>query len=975
MADPQYLIDSAALKKAIDDAGANPSQIVQSAMDLLESASEGAIQYVDASNPAISNLETSAVIHASGLDQSVALLGRIYPALAQTPEQLYAHMSYRDYINRFASPSTDPFMLFFPESQFMQRAIRVPNSDYHKVTIPRDTTIRVNDYVTFTLQYPVDIKYYDAQHLEVAYNTDRTSPIQDLTTNMLVPELFVEPGTTNRWIGVQIEMPQVNVSKQTGNIQAGRYFVHNYNFTDQYFMARVWYRNSDTAPWTEMVTTYSPTVYDPTVPTAQLKVIDATLNVSIPLIYQNSGLISGDVRVDIYTTKGAEVLDLANYEPDQFLINMEPLDPVLDTDQYTAAAIGINFTAKSNSVMSGGKNALTFAQLKDRVINNSVGPQEKPITNVNIKSEAEDHGFELVPNTDVVTNRIFLATRALPAPSDSRLITPATIGISTYITDDPKGVSHPWVKNHGERTTFLSKNLWQSENGIMRLMGANEVESLKVADPIVKLRMVNNNKYLYTPFYYVLDTDSEELQVRAYNLDTPEASNLNFISQNPTIQLVINTASNYSMQKVDDGYILQIQTKSGTFYKNLLDNEVYAQLAVRLKNSTRYAYWLGKQVAKTADGERIFQFNLDTTYDLDGDDQLYLTNGQIDNTSVAPIEVDLTSTFEIFHITTSLTGLYRPSNIDELIGRFQISDPCAGVTRESLKLKFGANMVGLWTRGRTLPDSESYQRYAEDIPLVYDHDVFADPPFTIDGEQIIYDYIARAGEIVYEGETPVILHKKGDVVYYDGKPVVSEIYSGQREFDLLTVDGQYYFVDDDAYLDYRKEFTRIIVDWITNDIPVLQRDAIEKTKIYFYPKNQLDNITLLIDDYTEQTIPSAQSFELSLYVSDMIYRSTEQRERIKNLTIRYLASWVSGLEVSVSDAIDALKDLYGDDVKSLTMPGLGGALNLQYALISKQQSRMSLKRNLQALQSGKYIIQEDVVVNFYKANPIPIDFT
>lgn len=974
MAEQQFLVDAQKLQAALKEAGANPSLILQTSIDALEAASQGTVQYVDASNPAMSILETSTMIHAASIDQHIAALRRVYPILAQTPDELYNHMSYRDYSDRFASPSTEKFMFFFPENQFFQRAVRVPGTDYVMMTIPRDTAVTVNNYVTFTLQYPIDIKYYDTQQIEVSFDATRVSPIQELMTNMIVNEVFTIPGSQERFIGFEVHVPQVFVRKVTDNVQSGRYFVNNYTFTDQYYMARAWYRSQEGSDWTEMMTTYSPSVYDPKSPTLQLKVTDNNLNVSLPLIYQNTGLVTGEIRVDIYTTKGSEIINLGDYQLTDFDINMLPLDPSGDTNQYTAAAVGVNFAVKSTAIMSGGKDALTFEQLKERVINNSVGPQQIPITNTNIKSAAENMGFDLVPNIDVVTNRIFLATRTLPRPSDSRLITSATIGISTYISDDPIGIVHEWVRRHQDRITFLSKNLYQSDNGILRLMSVEEVTALKLADSITKLRMINSNRYLYTPFYYVLDTSSLEMDVRAYSLDYPVASRLNFISQNPTIELVVNTDT-YNLKKTDAGYILQIQTRSGNFYKNLQDNEVYAQLAVKLRDTERYAYWKGVLISKTAAGERIFEFKINTDYDINADDRIYMTNGQIDISSVAPIEVDLLSTFEIFHITTSITSLYKPTVIDQIIGRFQIPGICAGITRESISLEFGKYLKGLWTRGRTLPDMDIYETYAIDVPLVYEEDVFADPPFTIVDDEVVYNYIARAGEVVMRDGQPVIIHDKGTTVYENGKPVISKTRTGNREFDIMTVEGQYYFVNDSAYVDYRDEFTKIIVDWVTDEIPKIQLNALEKTKIYFYPKNQLAMTTILVDDYTEESVPSGQSFVLNLYVPQEVYRSADQRDRLQNLSIAFLDTWVSSLEVSISDAITGLKDIYGDDVSALSMTGLGGSRNLQYALISKDQTRLSLKRNLEVQQDGTYIIREDVTFNFYKADPIPVDYT
>lgn len=951
-------------------AQANPSLILQTAIDLQEQASSGQVNYVDPSNPAVAQMETSAVIHAASVQQNMFSLRALYPNLAQTPEDLYNHMSYRDYINRFASPSTDIFNFFVSFNQFMNRAVRVPGTDYSMITIPRDTRVTVNKYVTFTFQYPINIKYFDSQSLEVSYDNDIESPLQSLKTNIIVSDLVSDPNSNDKWIRFSIPLLQVKINKVSGNVQPGAYFVMNVDFTDQYCLTRAWWRSSSTDGWKEMLTTHSPSVYDPSRPTMQLKVIDNTLNASLPLIYQNQGLVIGEIRLDVYTSKGAEIIDLAEYPLTEYIIDMESLDPNRDSTVYTAAAANVTVRCRSLSLMSSGKNALTFDELKERVIYSSLGEPEIPITNITFKNSADNRGFDLVPDVDVVTNRIFLATRSLPAPSDKNLVTSANIGMSTYVTTDPTLIDHPWVKVHGKRTTFLSKNLYQSNNGILRLLSKQEVDNINALPVTSKLNTINSGNYLYSPFYYVLDTSSLEFQVRPYQLDQPVASNLDFREQNTTIQLVVNT-SEFNLRKVDTGYKLRIVTNSGDSYKNLGDAEVNAQLGIRLKNSQRYAYWLGALVGKTATNERIYEFDIQTEYDINEDNELIVTNGLIDATSSTPVEIALDAKFSIFHTTSSITSVYKPSEIDSLIGKFMLPDPSVGITYETLDLEFGKSLDGLWSRGRTLPDSNIYKRYNQDVLDIAEEDVYAEPPFTIENGQVVYHYLYRAGEVKKDANgDPIILHHKGDVIIVNGEPVIDKQEIGSREFDILMIDGRHYFVDDQAYLAYNLEFVRTLVDWITEDIPLIQAKALEKTKVFFYPKNQLARTTLVTGDYIQETVESEQPVEIDAWVKDSLLRDATRRAEVTTQTVRYLANWISKPRVAVSDAITALADIYGASSDAIKVHGLAQPKDIQLVIIAFDEQRLSLRRILDVQQDGTYIIREDVTINLYKADPV-----
>lgn len=953
---------------AIASAPSNPAQILQTVLDTMESNSNGEVRYVDPTNPVVSLFETSVAANTASVQQHIAALRGVYPSLAQTPDELYNHMSYRDYLNRFASPSTDPFIFFIPFSQFLQNARPVLGSDYSKITIPRGTRITINEFLDFTLQYPIDIKYFDTQGLEVSYDASIVSPLQSLTTNIIVSELIADPNSQERLIRFTVPAPQVAINKTTDNITKGRYFVRDIPFKDQFYIARAYYRNNSSGSWVEMSTTHSPVAYDPFVPTMQFKVVNNVLTASLPLVYQNNNLVSGELRVDVYTTKGALVVNLKEYPLESYVLNMDTLDPVVDMTEYASAALNVSIQCLSLSMMSGGKNELTFMQMRDRVIDNSLGPQEIPITMLNAQAKAQNSGFELVPHVDVVTDRIFLATRKLPRPTNQRLVTSANIGISTYLTEDPVAINHDWVRVHGKRVTFLSKNLYESTNGILRLLPRSEVDFLLAMESSAKLANVNSRQYLYTPFYYVLDMEGEELQVRPYQLDQPTASDLNFVDQNTTLQLPVNTAS-YEFRKVDEGYILRIQTRSGDFYKRLPDSQVAAQLSVLIPRSTRHAFWNGMQVGKTTAGERIFEFFLKTDYDINENDQIVLVNGKLDSLNDFPVEIDLASLFNIFHITTSITDLYVPSPLDEMIARFMLTTPCAAVTREQLKLEMGDALSRLWTRATTVPDTDVYETYSVDVPLVYDKDVYADPPFNVVDGQVVYNVLFQAGEVVTRDGEVVYAHRKGDVVLVDGKPIVSSKRIGQRLFDIMMVDGRHYFVNDPAYLAYNQEFISTIVDWVSEDIPALQQTALEKTRIYFYPKNQLTSASVLVADYTEIRIPSEQSPVVDVYVSQEIYRSTSQRQILRTSAINYLDTWISGSRMSISEAIEGLKDVFGAGTVSIMVSGLGGDRNLQLVNIPNGEQRLCLKRVLSAQQDGTFIIQEDVTVNFHKADP------
>lgn len=957
----------------------NPELVIQTTMDMISEVVGGTVEFVDATNPIAALWSASASIHSASVMENLASLREQYPILAVTPPELYNHMSYKEYLNRFCRPATVPIVFNVSLSQVMNFMVRVPGTDYSMITIPRDSQISLPGNLKFTLQYPISIKYFDSESIQVVYETESVSPMQKLSTNMLEYALLRDPGTAEQWIRFTVPMLQVNFGVLNDNVQMGRHFVRTFPFTDQFYFARAWYRVSETAGWIEMKTTHAPMAYDPTDPTLKLKVVDNELTVSLPQVYQNTVGVMGAIRVDVYTSKGAAVYRMESFTPNDYSLTMNPIDPNKDSNAYTVAAQRVSMYFWSTAIMSGGTNEVPFAEMRERVIYNSTGEPDIPITDVQIGTAAENRGFDLVTHVDVTGARIFLATRRLPLPSDPRLMTSANVGIATYVTSDPSQAAHPWILNHGTRTTFLSKNLYKSENGVIRLLTKQEVDSISAMTPTSKSNLLNRNRFMYSPYYYVIDTGGLELQSRAYHLDDPSASDLNFVLQNPTVQLSVNTGS-YFLEKNEAGYMLTIQTKSGSYYKNLGDSEVAVQLAIQLKNSSRYAYWMGVQTGRTEDNERIFQFQLNTNYDINEDHEINFTNGVIDSPEPTNTWVSLKQDLNIFYTTSSIpVGIFKPDATQKLIGVNFLPVPSAAITHEIITATFGLWLEGLWTRARTYPDSEIYKKYAIDVPAVYEKDIYEKDPatgsgITIENGQIVYNILYKRGEEMRDPQGNIIYaHLAGQTVRENGEPVVDYTRVGTRELDFFFVDGRHYFVTDATFLEYNREFISIVANWVTVDMPALNERTFEETEVLFYPNNQLSVITVQTGEGNKLSLNSDQSLTVDVYVTDSVYRDNDQRQRLEEHTIRYLDTWISGSQVSVSAAIEGLINLYGDVSSGVSIRGLGGDHNLQLVNMIKEEDRFCLKRILQVQQDGSFIIREDITVNFYRARPVVFD--
>jgi hypothetical protein len=949
----------------------NPTGIQRTILDLLEEITEGSVDIVDPTNPFVFLLESSAINTALAINESVINLRKQYPSLAQTEEDVYLHMSDVDFVNRFGTPSTAVFTFMINYKDIVNTAVYDDVERCYKVIIPRDTTITVNE-VTFTLSYPIEIRRFINGLVQVSRDAEITSPLETLTSNIVTYTVRRDKEGVD-WILFEIPIQQFKISSNYYTLQQSVSFSERIIFEDQYYYCRVYNRsNSTNNKWIELLTTHTDQVYDPFTPTAVIKKYTNYCEIFIPSIYITSNKITGDIRIDMYVTKGNITVNLSDYKLSSFESKLTTIDEERDLNVYTKAMAEIGYITYSSSVISGGTDEIDFKTLRERVIFNSVGDRQLPITNIQLEAFTNNKGFDLVKNVDVVTNRLYLATKKLPKPLDTRLITSASIGISSFITNIEYLKTLQNVVNNNNRITILSNNLYINKNGIVSILTKNEIDAIKALPKSAMVSEVNSKQYMYSPFYYVLDSTQKEFELRAYNLDQPVAKNISFLRQNETLQLPVNTSS-YNIIKTNTGYRITIKTISGNFYKQLSDSLVQVQLGYYSIGENTLAYINGHQIGTNEEGERIFTFDIETNHDIDNKDYICITNGKMFSNENIKTWINLQSDFYIFHTTSSVNSNFIADDTDSLIGKFILPPTSVGNTHEKINITLGYSLKNIWSRSRTMGSGLTYQTHAADVPLLYNQIVYETDPttgsiFSINSSgDIVYNIIHNIGDPVLNIDNePVYKYRKGDVVLDEfGNPVVENLIRTDKELDILFVDGKYYFADDASFVEYKNEIMSIITNWITQDIKYIQDVLIEQTKIYFYPKTTLGLVKVFPDSITEDQIKSEQSFIIDLYVKDKIYKDNNIRQQLINGSIKILDDYISNMTINITELLIMLKNYYNDSVDSVEIKGLGGDKNYQIINIAQEHNRLCLKKNIVLQQDNTIIIKEDVTVNFY----------
>jgi hypothetical protein len=952
----------------------NGTAIQRAVVQAIVEANNGEQPAFDATLPFVQALSASAYETAAFMQEHAAECRRRYPSLAQTQEDLYLHMSDTDYVNRFSIPAEATFSLRFNKAELINAMVYEDATGYMKLVIPRNTYFTVDVY-TFSLQYPIEIRLLHNNGLQITYNNDIVSPLQSLVSNT-IEYTILEDANFIEYVKFDVPVQQFYITQSTTPISLGKDLAMAIPIADQYFYARVYHKNPQTLKWDELLTVHNAMVYDVKKPTAVLQVLDGYLSVKIPQIYVTTGQLTSTIRVDLYQTKGQINIPLADYNSDAVSITWKTFDSTEVGSKYSAALPNMNVAAYSDSIVIGGKNEMEFSTLRDNVINNATGPIEQAITPARLVAQMQNAGYSVVKNIDNVTNRVFLATREMPSPdvvklttsSDNavRLLTAAAASIQTLTTSTERLASLPSVVDNGESLTIKPDTLYQIVNGVINPVQASEVQRL-LSLPADKLAQeVTEGNYLSTPFHYVFDTSNNAFEIRPYYLDAPVAQSKVFVKQNDTTLLLVGT-SNYALIRVDSGYKLIVYTRSDDAYKALPDSQVFAQLAFVPYSERDRAYVNGLLVGKTSAGERVFEFDLSTTFNVDSSDHLDLTKFTMYNNESRITKTPLTNTFDLVYSTSAvLSSRWVPNEVDAVLGKHLLPNQVAGINQEQITMKFGEALDMLWTRARSVVSSIVYDVWDSDQQAFYKEDIYEYQPdgtkLKIVNGQLQYTILHHKGDPILDQDGHITYeHRKGDLKRDSSGQLVQANPRGiLRQLDLMLLEGVYWFANEDTTVQYRKSLTNVLVDWIVNDLESFKDALLDKTRVYFYPKTTSGVIPVYVLDGALTNIDAGQAFTVTLGVSKQVYDNPNLRARLDTVTVSVLYTALQQKTVSISAILKALSEAYGSDVVDIQITGLGGSDNYSVVTVADETDRLSIRKRLVALPDGKLAAEEDV---------------
>ena len=965
--------------------GGSPAMLMRDSLQTLRNVLNNNHGIISAENPVALLLEMSATQTAGSIGKNWLLNRRQYPVAARTHEDLWYHLSDLDWVGAFALPSDATFVLAFDYAELESMMRPMANDDDGKLLrIPKGMRITVGN-VDFMLDYPINIRQLRHGGFRVTYDTLEKSPIQQLESN-IIEHSVVSIADVKHFL-IRARFIQVTEIVVEDSITSNTTIKINKNFEDQYYYARV-FTGNDEQGWKELSTTHAPDIYDANKPTAVLKVTenatDSTLSVSIPKLYNNSitnnnGLVSNTlgsrVKIEIYSTLGEISMKLDEYTPNQFSYDFFPQGErkrdYSGIGDFSAALKSIrSMSIWSDTFISQGRDALSFEELRDRVINNTVGPNEVPVSNNAIEDKIQDYRFNITKAVDYVTSRAYWAVRDMPNPESSKLITPAASSVETLSTSISALIGTGTVIDNRARVTIMPDSVYTMKNGKLSMLMKSDIDRIKEMNTENKAKAVNENEMFFSPFHYVVDTNHDTIKLRPYYLDKPVARTKSFITANNKIDIALGIEL-YTIERTPKGYRLIVTMRSNDVYRKLRNDEYWAQLLIHPYKDKGYVYLAGKFIGRTNEDEPMFQFDLDTRFDLDENHNLIINNMSLQGFGELDTPIPLESKWELIFGFYGQMDNWSRIKLDDLVGLHLVNPDAKACLMESIDVRLGHYLEYLWTRARTHATEYSYKRYDKNIPLLYKEDVYDKDETTgsivniVNGE-VQYNLRHRKGDqVIGKDGQPVWLHREGDVMLDEnGRPIIKEPRKVNRRLELMLVDATYLFATDEIAKSYREEIVETFLDWIVDDLKPINDKTLEQTRILYYPSSTMGEFKVMYNEGIETFINAAQSLQVSFTVNKQVYLDYDIQEKIKSASVKVIYEELKKNTVSISSIVAALVKEHGKDVLGIKVRNLGNNDDIVSFTVLDEGKRATLRKKLIVQSDDTLAVSEDITFNF-----------
>lgn len=309
----------------------NPNLIQKLMLTNIEE-SQG-IDVVTATSPFMMLLESTASLSAALAIESRNIIRKKFPSLATSMDDLFPHLTDNELQYIFAQPSEAKIRFYMEVTKLKEYGYRPQRANYFETQIPSGTKVQVHDYI-FTIINPVIVRIYDkteTPYVEVKTSKDKLAYPDPSIINSKRDYKIMHGNTPVPFIQFDLPIKQVTVNTVSRTINRSTGCEVTVPLTNQYCASTVYVKGaSSNNREVEVEQTFSEDYLDPSTPKVYVKLGDKSVTFKVPDIYVRSGLLSGELRIQVYETMGLINIPLKSFTPDQFNITFGDRDDLVE---------------------------------------------------------------------------------------------------------------------------------------------------------------------------------------------------------------------------------------------------------------------------------------------------------------------------------------------------------------------------------------------------------------------------------------------------------------------------------------------------------------------------------------------------------------------------------------------------------------------------------------------------------------------
>jgi hypothetical protein len=892
---------SSLTKEELREFQVDPIRAISKTLDMIEEDIND-VMVVDASNPLMFILETIAFNASVLRDEQMTKHLRLYPKLANSNSDLYNNLSYKDTKNIFSQPAYCTIRFIINITNFNTVAETNVSNEYKMVSIPELSYISAEGY-DFLVTNRIDIKQFNNGLFSIEQNVSSTD--LGVSTLGVLNHFISTTEDGNRMLVFDTVLKQLTRSEVTITVNKTDIYNLKIPLTDRlHYISAVNKINGDGV---KLEISYSE-IMDPNIPTLLVKTLDNEIEITVPDVYVMNDLISGNVVVSIYTTKGVVDYPLNRLTSDKFSISYNGVEK----DEYTAAISRVAIANTALERLNGGTNGKTFEELKRSIITNSIGDTISPVTSAQILDLVSRDGYYAYLLEDTITTRLYIASRTIPIEisNKTRNAKPDLLYYKTTII--PKDfVNHPMVivsDTTDDRLIIKPYTIFRKGDGIILPLSVDEINNLNNIPNNELIAYLNENELLFSPYSYISSMLNNVYSLRIIDFRT-KIEGFSILSNNTNI-LARSNISAYEISHTSTGYQIRIKLAVNSEFEKLNLARVKGQLRVNLSGNDNIGIYFYSHLV---DG--VFTFNINTDYYVDEELKLLITNGISD---IATKSIDLSNRLEL------ITYVVEP-DVEANISSFSNTkvknetEATTIITIEDIDVIFGTPIKQLHNNMTISYTDRKYKVYESNIVATYDEIVYdVDSIGSLltpneDLDDVSYTVLHDKGDpILDENGDFIILHREGDYILdEDGNPIIDRINGLVKYSDLLMLEYSLLKADQSAINDVIDSLEAYYLD-----MDVYRQTLLEETNIKFKPFINTNSIKINYNN-SYKSINKNIKPSVELFIETRVSLTEEETVLLTNTIGSIIHNYLNKEVFYIADIKEDIKANVGFDVSAV----------------------------------------------------------